>query len=475
MSDVAPSSAGDLAVPRSRIAATATFAFYVFFAINFLNYLDRFILTGASVAVAHELHFDIAAIGVLSGSFTVALTLSAIPFGIWADRVSRKKVIAVSVVIWSLATGFTALATNFFTLFLTRAVLGVGEGGYSPASTALLADYYSRAKRAKILSRLSTALFLGLMLGIILGGAVSQIGPGSWRWGFVFTGIPGLLLAFLAWRIQEPRRNQADAEEAEAAEVALEETAISGEMMVPRKVLSQLGAILRIRTVLALTGMQIFAYAVLAVSITYLPTLFQQKDTFGMSPLQAGLFTGFGVALAAIPGVILGGYLSDVLNRRYPGARVLVCGLGFLIGAPSYLLSVVVGISSHNVFVYGIFFFLTTLLLNLYLGPSSAAITDVVPSSLRASAVAITIFASNMLGNAFAPALVGVLANALDPTGGQHFAHNVAGLDLSLALVYTCPAALAIAGVIGIIGSRWVKADQIRAQLAENALSKAAE
>jgi MFS family permease len=239
-------------------------------------------------------------------------------------------------------------------------------------------------------------------------------------------------------------------------------------------VLSQLGAILRIKTVLALTGMQIFAYAVLAASITYLPTLFQQKDSFGMTPLEAGLFTGLGVAIAAIPGAILGGYLSDVINRRYPGARVLVCGLGFLIGAPSYLLSVVVGVASHNVYVYSIFFFLTTLLLNLYLGPGTAAIADVVPSSLRASAVAITIFASNMLGNAFAPALVGLLANALDPTGGQHFAQNVAGMDLSLALAYTCPAALAIAGVLGVIGSRWVKVDQVRAQRADARLSETA-
>jgi MFS family permease len=473
MSDVAPSTAGDLAVPQSRIAASATFAFYVFFAINFLNYLDRFVLTGASNAVGHELNLSIDQIGLLSGAFTVALTLSAIPFGIWADRASRKKVIAVSVMIWSLATGFTALAGNFFTLFLSRSVLGVGEGGYSPASNALLADYFSRAKRARILSRLATALFIGLMAGIILGGYISGRGPGAWRWGFVFTSIPGLLLAFLAWRIREPRRNQADAEEAEAAEVALEESALSGEMIVPRNVFSQLGAILRIKTVLVLTAMQIFAYAVLSASITYLVILFQQKDSFGMTSTQAGLFTGFGVALAAIPGAILGGYLSDVINRRYPGARVLVCGLGFLVGAPSYLLSVVVGVSSHNIYLYSIFFFLTTLLLNLYLGPGSAALCDVVPSALRASAVAISIFASNMLGTAFAPALVGALANALDPTPGhQHFAHNMAGIDLSLALAYTCPAALAIAGIIGVIGSRWVKGDMRRAQLAESQTSQ---
>jgi MFS transporter, Spinster family, sphingosine-1-phosphate transporter len=474
MSDVAPSAAGDLSVAPSRAASYATFAFYVIFAINFLNYLDRFVLTGASTVVAHELGFGIDGIGALSAAFTVALTLSAIPFGIWADRTKRKNVIALSVGIWSLATAFTALAGGFIALFFSRMILGIGEGGYSPASNALLADYYSRVRRAKILSGLSTALFVGLMFGIVIGGVVAGLGHGAWRLGFIFTGIPGLLLAFLAWRIREPRRNQADAEEMEAAELALGESAIEGEMIVPRNVLSQLGAILRVKTVLALIVMQIFAYAVLAASITYLVPLFQQKDSFGMTSAEAGLFTGIGVALAAIPGAMLGGYLSDVINRRHPGARVLVCGIGFLVGAPSYLISVVIGVATHNIVLYGFFFFLTALLLNLYLGPGAAAICDVVPSSLRASATAISLFASNLLGNAFAPLLVGALANALDPTHGQHFAHNVAGVDISLALAYTCPAALAIAGVVGIVGSRWVKGDLLRAQRAESQIGVAA-
>jgi MFS family permease len=150
---------------------------------------------------------------------------------------------------------------------------------------------------------------------------------------------------------------------------------------------------------------------------------------------------------------------------------VLVCGIGFLVGAPSYLLSVVVGVGTHNIYLYSIFFFTTTLLLNLYLGPGGAALQDVVPSRLRASAVAIALLFANLLGTAFAPTLVGILANVLDPTHGQHFHDNVAGLDLSLALAYTCPAALAVAGVIGIIGSRWVKADLAAAKRAESQVS----
>ncbi len=463
MSELAPSAVSPLSVPQRRVAGAAGYAFLVLFAVNFLNYLDRFLLTGASNVVALELRFGIDGIGYLAAAFVVVFTIATIPLGIWADRTQRKTVIAVSVAIWSLATALTALASNFFFLLLSRTVLGIGEAGYAPASNALLADYYSQARRARILSWLSIGFALGLMFGIVIGGVVANIGFGSWRWGFVFTGVPGMVLAYLAWRIREPRRNEADAEAGDSPAEASAETEVS-DTAVPRSVWAQIRLLLRIKTLLVLMGMQVFAYFVLSASIVYLPTLFQQKDGFGLTSTQAGLFAGIGVAVAAIPGAILGGYLSDVLNRRYPGSRVLVCGLGFLVGAPIYLLSAVVGVQTHNLWLYALFFFATTLLLNLYVGPGSAALQDIVPPGLRATAVALVLFVSNLLGNAFAPSLVGALAHALDPTHGLHFAQQVAGLDLSLALAYTCPPVLVIAGLIGILGARWMKADMLAVQ-----------
>src|SRR6266705_2706748 len=91
-------------------------------------------------------------------------------------------------------------------------VLGIGEAGYYPAGTALLSDYFSRTKRAQVMSRWTAGALIGLMIGFIVGGVVAGLGFGMWRIAFLFTGIPGLLLAFLAWRIREPRRNQADEE-----------------------------------------------------------------------------------------------------------------------------------------------------------------------------------------------------------------------------------------------------------------------
>ncbi|MBO0792364.1 MAG: MFS transporter, partial [Ktedonobacteraceae bacterium] len=394
-------------------------------------------------------------------------TLSVVPLGAWADRAKRKNVIAVCVAVWSLATAFTALTGNFVQLLISRMVLGIGEAGYGPASGAIMADYFSREKRARTLSWWGTAALVGLMIGIIVGGVVAGLGFGLWRWAFLFTGIPGLILAFLVWRIREPQRNQADAEAAALDPDSYRVTETTSPLVVPKKILAQLGILLRIKSLLVLTIMQIFAFFVLAASAVYLPTLFQQKDTFGLSSGAAGLFSGTGIAVAGITGIILGGYLSDVLKRRHSGARVLVCGIGFLIGAPFYILSVVVALTWHNIFFYSFFFFSTTLLLNMYVGPSIAAMQDIAPSAVRASAVAISAFISHLMGDAFSPSLVGALARIIDPTQGQHFVQNIAGYDLSMALVYTCPAALAIAGLVGIFGSRWIKSDMEAAQLAE--------
>ena len=163
--------------------------------------------------------------------------------------------------------------------------------------------------------------------------------------------------------------------------------------------------------------------------------------------------------------------MSDVLNRRYPGARVLVCGIGFLLGAPAFVLAITI----HSIVLFSVFFVLTVLLLNVYNGPSTAATQDVVPSALRASAVAISLLIAHLLGDAFSPLLVGVLANNFDPTHGTHFANSIAGNDLSVALLITCTPALIIAGLIGIFGARWMKGDILAAERADRLAREKAE
>ncbi|HLI04965.1 MAG TPA: MFS transporter [Ktedonobacteraceae bacterium] len=470
MSDIASPADEGKEVTRGGSGRYAWYVFYIMFFINFLNYMDRYVLTGAANIIAHELHFGVDGIGYLATAFLLVYTLSTIPLGVWADRSKRKNVVAICIAVWSAITALTALANSFLTLFITRMILGIGEAGYYPAGTALLSDYFSRTKRARIMSWWSAGSLVGLMVGFVVGGVVASY---NWRLAFLFTGVPGLILAYLAWRLREPRRNEADEASAELDPHSLENELDVEEVhavVVPKNVVSQFGTLLRIKTVSVLILMQIFAFFVLGANVVYLPTYLQQKDTFGLSSSVAGLFSGGVVVVAGIAGLLVGGYLSDLLNRRYPGARVLVCGIGFLLGVPSFILAVTI----HSLPIFTVFFILTVLLLNVYSGPSTAATQDVVPSALRASAVAISLLIAHLLGDAFSPLLVGVLAQHFDPTHGQHFAQNLAGHDLSLALLITCPPALLIAGLIGIFGARWMKGDIAAAVRADQLAKEAA-
>lgn len=469
MSEIASSSdAGTGAIKRTA-RNYATYVFFVMFSVNLLNYMDRYVFVGAADTISHELGFGTAEIGFIASAFLVVYTLGTLPLGIWADRARRKDVVAICVAIWSLATAFTVFAGNFVALFISRMALGIGEAGYYPAGTALLSDYFNRSRRARIMSWWTAGALIGLMIGFIVGGVVAGLGFGKWRLAFLFTGIPGLLLAFLSWRLREPRRNQADEETIEldphsvVNEVEVEDPPHT--LVVPKDVRSQFGLLLRIKTLVVLIGMQVFAFFVLGANVVYLPTFLQQRDTYNLSSGQAGIFSGAVIVIAGIAGLLVGGYLSDMLGRRYPGARVLVCGIGFLLGAPAFILA----ITTHNLVIFTVFFIVTVLLLNVYNGPSTAATQDVVPAVLRASAVAVSLLFAHLLGDAFAPSLIGVIAGSFDPTGA-HFAQHATGQDLSKALLFTCPAALVIAGLIGIFGSRWMRADVAAAQIADKSV-----
>ncbi len=437
--------------PRPSVTYTR-YVFWVMFAVSFLNYLDRYVFVGATNKMALEMGFHLDGIGSVISAFQVVYTLATVPFAIWADRAKRKDVITVCLAIWSLMALLIAFAANFYLLLALLLLLGVGQAGYFPAASALMGDYFRREQRSRVLSWWSLAQLFGILGGFALGGILSGLFHGGWRLAFIIAGIPGLLLLFLTWRLREPRRNQAD--ELAATTSALDDATIQS-LPLSGTVLSQFRQLLRIKTLLVLIAMQIFAFFVLSVSTSFLPTYLQQKDTFAFSSGQAGLYSGVVLVLAGMVGLVIGGYLADRLGKRFPGARIQVCGLGFLLSAPTFALTV----TAHAVLPFTCFFVLTAALLAMYTGPSMAATQDVVPPALRASAVALSLLIAHLLGDTFSPLLVGVLANSFDPTHGQHFAHAAAGHELSLALLVTCTPALAIAGLIGLFGTRWMRSD----------------
>lgn len=447
-----------LADGRRNSTRYASYVFWVMFAINFFNYFDRNILPAALGPISDDLGLSFAGAGLLASAFFIVYAICALPLGYRADRGIRKNVIAFGVGLWSIATFFTGLAINVVTLFLARSAVGIGEAGYYPAGTSLLSDYFPSAKRAQILSRWTAGSLIGLALGFGIGGVVAGLSAHSWRFAFFIAGVPGLLFTYLAYRLKEPRRGQADGW---VTAPQTSETAQPGKSAnIPfTHVFKEL---LGIRTIIITILVQIFGYWVLGAAANWLPIYLHLR--FGASTGQAGIISGAVLVLAGILGALLGGWLADAFTRRWISGRVLVGSLGFLVGAPVMVLTLI----SPSLLVFIPCFFLSAALLNVYNGPLSAISQDVVRPELRAMSVAITLFIAHLLGDATAPFQVGLLINTL--TGHPLFdllnqsAQGLEGLDpggtqTTLALLLTMPVMLALAGLVGLIGSRFVRAD----------------
>src|SRR5260370_847467 len=142
------------AMPRSY----PRYVLAVMVGINFLNYLDRYILPAVATKIQAEFHLTDGQVGLLGSAFLLVYAVATIPFGIWADRGVRKTVIGIGVTIWSLATLFTGLARNYAQLFAARAVMGIGEGRYYPAGTAMIGGYFNKEGRGRAMGVLAAGL-----------------------------------------------------------------------------------------------------------------------------------------------------------------------------------------------------------------------------------------------------------------------------------------------------------------------------
>ncbi len=413
-----------------RVSRAATSVFWVMFAINLFNYLDRYVLPAALSKIQNEFGLSDTQAGALSTAFLLVYALSALPLSIWADRGVRKNVISICVAIWSVATFLSGLTTGFWTLFGSRALVGIGEAGYYPAGTSLLSDYYPRAARARIMSKWGAGSLIGLAIGFSLGGILA--GSLGWRAAFFITALPGLFFAALAWRMREPIRGSADGWHV-AATPAPAHPLFS----------DQLRALFRTRTVVVGILLQIFAFWVLGATAYWLPIYLQR--TFGFKEGKAGTVSGAVLVVAGIAGVLLGGALADRLTQRWASGRILICGISLTLAAPCLALAVTrTG--------FGLFlplFFVSALFLSMYSGPLTAVTQDVVPPAVRALVVSVTLLIGHLLGDVTSPLIVGIISDHLG--GGSH--------GLSRALLFTCPVMLLCAGAVGLFGSRFVAYD----------------
>ena len=156
----------------------------------------------------HAFHVGDFGIGVVLSAFVVFNGVVTLPAGYLADRWVRTRAVAIAMGAWSVVSVAGAMAPTFSVLVFLRGVLGFGQGVTDPSTGSLLPYYYELERRGRAFSVQQSLILVGTGVGVLAGGI---IGPTlGWRAAFVFTSIPGLVVAFLIYRLREPKRGAAD-------------------------------------------------------------------------------------------------------------------------------------------------------------------------------------------------------------------------------------------------------------------------
>src|SRR5262249_40292818 len=145
----------------------ALYALGVVTILNFLNYIDRFILAAVLPRVKTELVLTDFQLGLLANVFLVSYFAASPVFGVLGDRRSRPGLMAAGVSIWSVATAAAGITANFVQLLIARAWVGIGEAAYASISPALLSDYFPRSERGRAFAVFYVAIPVGSAAGFL--------------------------------------------------------------------------------------------------------------------------------------------------------------------------------------------------------------------------------------------------------------------------------------------------------------------
>ncbi len=362
------------------------------------NFIDRQLLVILQESIKKELHLSDTQLGLLSGfTFAIFYVTLGIPIASLADKRNRRNIVAMSLGLWSVMTALSGMARNFIQLLFARIGVGVGEAGGSPPAHAMISDYFKPEKRATALSIYSTGIYIGILVGFLMGGYLNQ--HLGWRTAFFALGIPGIIFSFLFYTtVKEPRRGATDSND------ALVNKAHS------------LGEVLRF-----LYSTKTFVYLALATGlhvfciyglVNWAPSFLSRLH--GMKNSEIGVLLGLIFGIGGGIGTFAGGWLTDYFGKR---------DKRWYLKIPAYAIIASIFFAAGALFLQNNFFSVVCLglcasLHSMYLGPSIAVVHSLVPASMRALSSAILFLVLNLIGLGFGPLVVGMISDFLAPSLG---------------------------------------------------------
>jgi predicted MFS family arabinose efflux permease len=342
--------------------------------------IDRFLIATMYPTIAHDLHLSYGDIGTITGALAIAWGVAALIMGNLSDHIGQRRVLVGSLIAFSLLIGASGLATGLASLVVVRIVMGFADGAFAPASICAAIAMSPPERHGRNVGLQQTMLVLfGLGLSPLLVGALLRDGAG-WRFIFPIFLLPGLVVAWLTWRIipaPAPNRKQP----------------------VRRDSFADWRQALRHRNIRLLMGGMFCWLTCLITTSAFLPsylTNYLNLDSGQMTTVMSAI--GFG----AMAGTLILPALSDWIGRK---PVMLMSSVGALL-ALGLLATVAAKTSSLFACLFMVHFF-NNALIALTVGPIAA---ETVPTSLMATASGVVIAAGELLGGGLAPIIAGQVA-----------------------------------------------------------------
>jgi predicted MFS family arabinose efflux permease len=401
-----------ISIGYSRYVLGVLFVVYVF------NFIDRQVLAILLDPIKRELGVSDTAMGFLSGfAFALFYTFAGIPIARWADRASRRSIIALGLGLWSAMTAASGLASSFLQLALARVGVGVGEAAGSPPAHSLISDYFAPERRATALAIYATGVYVGAMIAFLAGGYIRE--HFDWRIAFLAVGLPGIPLALLVrFTVREPPRGY--------SESGPVDTRTAGMAEVIRFLLKRRSFVY---IVTAASCQAMSGYGVLAWGPTFLGRVHQ------MGGVEIGIWFGLSIGLGGTLGAYLGGAIADRLGVRDRRWYMFLSAIVTLAGVPFVAGFLLLDDTRVALLCFIPFYVLAA----MYVGPMLSMTQGLVRLRMRATASAILLFMLNMFGLGAGPLLVGFLNDQLNDRFGLEairYSLLVVGIIGGLASVF---------------------------------------
>jgi len=388
-------------------------AYYVLsliFILYMFDYADRLVITSFLDSIKHDWHVSDTQLGMLTGIVNLFVAIFVLPMSILVDRWSRKKMIAIMAIFWSIASLACAFAVNYQQLLIFRAFTGLGEAAYASAAVALISKSFPRNNRAQHIGIYNAAAPLGAGLGIMIGGHIAA--SLGWRYSFGLVALPGMFLALLFFTIRD------------YPTLPLQETENKANSSW-KNIIDSIANILKIRTLW-------YVYLAYAIIIGVNSAMLDWSTVYfirflGLSQKLASSISG-GIAVLVLVGAPLGGIIGDRLNRKNKNAYLTLSAITVFIASIALYLALMIHNMPLLLTCFGIFGIFSV----IFLAPITSVIQNVVQPGMRAVAFGFNVLFMNFLGAFTFPIVIGKVS-------------DIVGLHLSLFIL---PTTMIFAGIL---------------------------